>query len=116
MPAVGYFLRGMWEETMKYKNIIIIVIGVIVIMLIMVGVSYLNLKQTRQEIKVLNTVILKKNIDIEKLTKQLAAKQEELNGVKTELGNANKKLDNIRKEVDNTAKKPIASPPKAVKK
>lgn len=115
MPAVGYFLPGVREEIMKDKNIII-AISLIVIMLIIVGIVYVNLKQARQEIKVLNTVILRKNIDIEKLTKQLAAKQEELNGVKTELGNANKKLDNIKKEVDNTAKKPIASSPKAVKK
>ena len=96
---------------MKDKNIII-AIGLIVIMLIIVGIVSVNLKQARHEIKALNASILQKNIDTEKVVKQLAAKQEELNGVKTEFGDANKKLDSIKKDIGSNTKNPIALPSK----
>ena len=91
----------------------------LVILIIVAGIAYRNYgysKQARNEVKVLNTIIDKKDMEVVKLAKEVKAKQDELSGVRVELDQTKKALNDTKAEVNKLTQQPAIQAPQTVKK
>lgn len=93
---------------MGNKKLIVNGLG-LVILIIAVGIAYQNYVyavQARNQVVTLNATIQQKDMKIMELTKEIAAKQDELSSVRAELENIKKVVEDAKAQIDKAANQP----------
>ena len=97
---------------MKDKNIIVVAVGLVMIIAIAVWVIHADNESAAQSIKGINTtnsfLLQQKDLQIEKLVKQLDAKQKELDGMKAALEGVKEKVSSAKADLSSITEKPAA--------